>query len=92
MSSPRSPSAAARSTTTSASFRQYSRSSSSSSTSENLPPRTLARVAREVRNLHKDPPEGVRLVVDPATGMPSNLGELMVRLVFVRLVVSCLAR
>jgi hypothetical protein len=79
-STPRSPSAAARSTTTSASYHRYSRAGSgSSSTSENLPPRTLARVAREVRDLHKNPPENVRLVVDPATGMPNNLGELMVR-------------
>jgi hypothetical protein len=77
--SPRSPSAAARSTTTSASYRQYTRAGSSSSATENLPPRTLARVAREVRDLHKNPPENVRLVVDPATGMPNNLGELMVR-------------
>jgi hypothetical protein len=76
---PRSPSAAARSTTTSASYRQYTRAGSSSSATENLPPRTLARVAREVRDLHKNPPENVRLVVDPATGMPNNLGELMVR-------------
>jgi hypothetical protein len=77
--SPRSPSAAARSTTTSTSYRQYTRAGSSSSATENLPPRTLARVAREVRDLHKNPPENVRLVVDPATGMPNNLGELMVR-------------
>ncbi|EED95016.1 ubiquitin conjugating enzyme, partial [Thalassiosira pseudonana CCMP1335] len=33
-------------------------------TSENLPPRTLARVARDVRDLVKSPPEGVRLVLD----------------------------
>lgn len=43
-------------------YRQYS--SSHSVSSENLPPRTLARVARELRNLHKSPPEGVRLVAD----------------------------
>lgn len=78
--SPRSPGAtAARSTTTSVSYRQYTRAGSSAT--ENLPPRTLARVAREVRELHKNPPENVRLVVDPATGMPNNLGELMVRTV-----------
>jgi hypothetical protein len=59
------------------SYRQYSRGSSSSSI-ENLPPRTLARVAREVRDLHKSPPEGVRLVVDSETGVPSSLGEVLV--------------
>lgn len=61
-------------------YSQYTRSSSSgSSTSENLPPRTLARLSREVRNLQKSPPEGIRLVVDEETGLPTNLGELMVR-------------
>lgn len=59
------------------SYRQYNRGSSSSSI-ENLPPRTLARVAREVRDLHKIPPEGVRLVVDSETGVPSSLGEVLV--------------
>jgi len=59
-----------------------SRSSSTASatgnaSSENLPPRMLARVAREIRNLHKDPPEGVRLVVDSETGCPENLGEII---------------
>ena len=44
------------------------------SSSENLPPRTLARVSREVRDLHKNPPEGVRLV-DQQT-----LGEVVVSL------------
>ena len=46
--------------------------------SENLPPRTLARVAREIRDLHKNPPEGVRLVVDGQSGVPSSLGEVVV--------------
>lgn len=50
-----------------------------SGSAENLPPRTLARLARQVRDLHKSPPEGVRLVVDGDSGLPSNLGELMVR-------------
>ena len=60
-------------------YRQYSRGSSGGSSSiENLPPRTLARVAREVRDLHKSPPEGVRLVVDSETGVPTNLGEVLV--------------
>jgi hypothetical protein len=58
-------------------YRPYHRSSSGSS-SENLPPRTLARVAREIRDLHKNPPEGVRLVVDGQSGMPSSLGEVVV--------------
>ena len=66
-------------------YRQYSRGSSgggSSSSIENLPPRTIARVAREVRDLVKNAPEGVRLVVDNETGMPSNLGEVVVRALF----------
>jgi len=50
---------------------------STSCSSENLPPRTLARVAREVRDLVKKPPEGVRLVVDPDTGCSSTLGEVI---------------
>lgn len=57
-------------------YRPYHRSSSGSS-SENLPPRTLARVAREIRDLHKNPPEGVRLVVDGQSGVPSSLGEVV---------------
>ena len=60
-------------------YRQYSRGSSGGSISvENLPPRTLARVAREIRDLQKNPPEGVRLVVDSETGVPSSLGEVLV--------------
>lgn len=64
-------------------FRQYSRGSSggaSSSSIENLPPRTLSRVAKEVRDLIKNPPEGIRLVVDNETGLPVNLGEIVVSL------------
>ncbi|KAL7488995.1 hypothetical protein ACHAW6_014579 [Cyclotella cf. meneghiniana] len=45
--------------------------------SENLPPRTLARVARDVRDLVKSPPEGVRLVLDVETGMPGSLSEIL---------------
>jgi len=60
-------------------YRPYNRSSSSGSSSENLPPRTLSRVAREIRDLHKNPPEGVRLVMEEASGMPSSLGEIVVR-------------
>ena len=59
-------------------YRQYSRGSSGSISVENLPPRTLARVAREIRDLQKNPPEGVRLVVDSETGVPSSLGEVLV--------------
>ena len=57
---------------------RHSSSTGSGTSSENLPPRILARVAREIRDLHKNPPEGVRLVVDPDTGCPDNLGEIMV--------------
>lgn len=44
-----------------------------------LAPRTAARLAREVRDLLVSPENGVRLVVDEATGLPSNLQELAVR-------------
>jgi hypothetical protein len=65
-------------------YRQYSRGSSGvgGGSIENLPPRTLARVAREVRDLIKNPPEGIRLVVDEETGLPANLGEVVVSLRF----------
>jgi ubiquitin-conjugating enzyme E2 S len=58
---------------------------SSSSTSENLPPRTIARLVREVRDLvqtksEQQAVEGIRLIVDLDTGLPANLGELSVRL------------
>jgi hypothetical protein len=60
----------------------YSRSASSnpakSLTETALPPRTLARVAREVRDLMKNAPEGTKLIVDPETGMPTSLSELVV--------------
>ena len=49
---------------------------------ENLPPRTLARVARDVRDLVKNPPEGVRLVVDEESGMPGSLAEIVVRYIY----------
>ena len=55
----------------------------SSATSENLPPRTIARLIREVRDLVQvksdQAVEGTRLIVDTETGLPSNLGELSVR-------------
>mmetsp|Transcript_23156 Transcript_23156/g.47586 ORF Transcript_23156/g.47586 Transcript_23156/m.47586 type:complete len:348 (+) Transcript_23156:312-1355(+) len=54
-----------------------SSSAAVSSSSENLPPRTLARVARDVRDLVKSPPEGVRLVLDGETGMPGSLSEIL---------------
>lgn len=47
--------------------------------SGNIAPRTAARLAREVRNLLTSPEDGVRLVVDEATGLPSSLKELTVR-------------
>lgn len=50
---------------------------SGTGSSENLPPRTLARVARDVRDLVKSPPEGVRLVLDGETGMPGSLSEIL---------------
>lgn len=60
-------------------YRPYSRSTSTGSVSsvENLPPRTIARVSKEVRDLMKCPPGGINLVVDPETGMPSSLGEVV---------------
>lgn len=60
-------------------YRPYNRSSSTGSVSsvENLPPRTIARVSKEIRNLVKTPPGGISLVVDPETGMPSSLGEIV---------------
>ena len=61
---------------------------SSSTTCENLPPKTLARVAREIRDLQKQPPEGIRLVVDSETGVPSNLGEVLVSAIVVEVVVQ----
>jgi len=57
----------------------YSRSSSqtaNSSSSENLPPRAMARVVREVRDLMKEAPEGTKLVVDSESGLPTSLGEI----------------
>lgn len=52
--------------------------SSSKSLSETaLPPRTLARVSREIRDLMKNAPEGTKLILDPETGMPPSLSEIM---------------
>lgn len=60
-------------------YRPYSRSSSTGSINsiENLPPRTLARVSKEVRDLIKSPPDGINIVVDQETGLPSSLGEIV---------------
>lgn len=55
----------------------YSRPTASQSlSSENLPPRAMARVAREVRDLMKESPEGTKLVVDSESGLPASLGEI----------------
>lgn len=64
-------------------YRPYGRSTSTGSISsvENLPPRTIARVSKEVRDLMKKPPGGINLVVDPETGMPASLGEIVVSLI-----------
>ena len=64
-------------------YRPYGRSTSTGSISsvENLPPRTIARVSKEVRDLMKSPPGGISLVVDPETGMPASLGEIVVSLI-----------
>jgi hypothetical protein len=55
---------------------------SSSTTTENLPPKTIARLVREVRDLVQiksgEGVEGVRLIVDLDSGLPTNLGELAV--------------
>ena len=59
-------------------YRSYSRGKNNGSSSENLPPRTINRVAREIRDLHKSPPDGVSLVVDADTGVPASLGEVLV--------------
>lgn len=45
-----------------------------------LAPRTASRLAREVRDLLVSPENGVHLVVDEATGLPSNLRELTAEL------------
>ena len=37
-------------------------------------------MARDVRDLVKCPPEGVRLVLDSETGMPGSLSEILVSL------------
>lgn len=40
-------------------------------------------MARDVRDLVKNPPEGIRLVLDDETGMPGSLSEIMVRRNFI---------
>lgn len=54
-------------------YRQYS--STGTTSSENLPPRTLARVARELRNLHKNPPDGVRMIIDGENSSSSGVSD-----------------
>lgn len=49
-----------------------------------IAPRTAARLAREVQELLKLPEEGVKLIVDEATGLPPNLQELTVRSILAR--------
>mmetsp|Transcript_32175 Transcript_32175/g.36586 ORF Transcript_32175/g.36586 Transcript_32175/m.36586 type:complete len:234 (+) Transcript_32175:113-814(+) len=58
--------------------RQFSRPSAASNANENLPPRTLTRVAREIRDLHKNPPEGIKLNVDGDGG--GSLGEVFAQI------------
>ncbi len=43
-----------------------------------LPQRARARVQREVLNLLKNAPEGIKLIVDPETGLPPSLNEIVV--------------
>ena len=47
-------------------------------TSESLAPRTLARVSRDVREIMRKQPEGAKLIIDPDTGLPPSLSEIMV--------------
>jgi len=60
-------------------MRSYSTTNSSNrnSNNNNLPPRVLARVAREIRDLMKNPPEGLRIVLDSDTGLPTSLGDIL---------------
>jgi hypothetical protein len=86
--------------------RSYTGGRSSSLSSENLPPRTIARLVREVRDFlvvqrqmsttsslssnsrgevvpsfdgnSTKTVEGARLILDADTGLPANLGELVV--------------
>lgn len=60
----------------------YSESSLSLGHGDNvmLSQRTRARLQREVISLIKKPPEGIVLVVDSETGLPSNLSELVAQL------------
>jgi hypothetical protein len=43
-----------------------------------LPQRTRVRVQREIINLLKNAPEGTKLIVDPETGLPPSLSEIVV--------------
>ena len=43
-----------------------------------LPLRTRARVQREIISLLKNAPEGTKLIVDPETGLPPSLTDIVV--------------
>ena len=48
---------------------------------ENLPPRILQRVAREVMQLHKSPPDGVRLTMNESSSSSASLGEITAEII-----------
>jgi len=62
-------------------FSSFFQSSSSSYTcSDKLPPKTIARLVREVRDLITKSPEGAKLVIDHDTSMPSSLYDIQVEI------------
>jgi len=64
------------------SYQRNNSSASAGGCSENLAPRVLSRVAKEIRALHKEPPEGVRLVLDQENpgAFTTCLNEIVVSL------------
>jgi ubiquitin-conjugating enzyme E2 S len=54
----------------------HSRSAAAAGSAENLAPRIIQRVAKEIRSLHKSPPEGVKLVLD-SSDTSASLSELV---------------
>mmetsp|Transcript_56059 Transcript_56059/g.65480 ORF Transcript_56059/g.65480 Transcript_56059/m.65480 type:complete len:266 (+) Transcript_56059:141-938(+) len=66
------------------SMNTYKSMGASNSCAENLPPKTLSKVAREIRDLHRNPPEGVRLVLDDnsanISSQSNSLSEIMAEL------------
>jgi len=54
----------------------YNKNSKGSGSAENLAPRMLSRVGKEIRALHKSPPEGIRLVLD-SDSSSASLSELV---------------